>query len=576
MAGWKVDKRLGGKYRDKDSWWVIPPWTYIEVTNNWNNVNGWTNPNDVVIVQQLADGLNNLPTVVRPRGTFEVILWATAEYPKAIATNAVNALQIGNWSWTWPNIRAWDAWRVLDTWLVGSWIEVDLWDFIIANVDNAGNNDADWYIQEWNSPIINITRANLLALISASRVVSSQNYRITDRRNAIVMWIATNAVSEYTQMLILNSEGLYNSQDEYIQCWYNVVSDEVYDIKDIRGNRIFLRISFANLYNYLLSISFWSINSLENDYYTTNIITTPTAIITWMKFLKTSTVTIFNDIAVSVEDSNIGWLLSIQENSSINNVTTGVWSNLDLSGGSSAITVNMLPWSSASLTDWQIINIPELTWAVTCLNGGLLGYGRYDWIHNIDWGSFIAWNFLWVLTVNIATNTCFYAWVYGVDANFNNDFTNITGWTYKAFMTCTNCTLSWRDVNFPYNMTFNWVWETDIRINIGYSNLTTLVDITWLTLLDLSTYIGYGRFRLSSLNATETINTIFFSNTSLDFDLLPESWLTTLNIVSWLGFANPRNEWAMTRVLNWNNWDTATYRYIPHRGAWYEIYSSTY
>lgn len=560
---------------DEEDVSVIPPWTYIEVTNNANNVTDPVGQQDVATKNYVDVSLANLPSWTVP-WTFEIFLWTTAQYPKAISTNAVGALQTKNWSWAWPSIKAWDAWQVLDTWLVWSGVEVDEWDLIVALIDNATNSDADWYILEWNSPIINITRADLLALISADRVVTSQNYRITDRRNAIVMWIATNAVSEYTQMLILNSEGLYNTQDEYIQCNYDVVSDEVYDIKDIRWNRIFLRIPFANLYNYLLSISFWSTNSLENDYYTTNITTTPTAIITWTKFLEWSTVTVFNDIAVSIEDSTINWIFTIQENSSISNVNTQLWSNLDLSGASSAVNVNMFGWSSALLNNWQLINIPELTWAVTCLNGWLLGYGRYDWIHNIDWGSFISGNFFWPLTVNLATNSCFYAWVYGVDANFNNDFVNITGGSYKAFMTCTNCTLSWRDVNFPYNMTFNWVWETDIRINIWYSNLTTLVDITWLTLLDLSTYIGYWRFRLSSLNTTETINTIFFSNTSLDFDLLPESWLTTLNIVSWLWFANPRNEWWMTRVLNWDNGDTSTYRYIPHRGALYEIYSTTY
>jgi hypothetical protein len=94
-----------------------------------------------------------------------------------------------------------------------------------------------------------------LTLISSSRVVVSQNYRITDKRNAIVMGIANNAVSTATEMLITANE-YYNPTAEWVKLDYDIISDEVYNIEDSRLNEWNFRISFVAFSNILSNTKF--------------------------------------------------------------------------------------------------------------------------------------------------------------------------------------------------------------------------------------------------------------------------------------------------------------------------------
>jgi len=495
------------KLRKKDWSFGTSWWPFIPVANNWNNVSPWLNPNDALIVQQLTDALNNLPTFKRPVGTFEVILWATAEYPKAIATNAVNALQQGNWSWQpWPYIKAWDAWRVLDTWLVGSWIEVDLWDWIIANVDNAGNNDADWYIDEWNSPIINITRADLLTLIWSNRVVSSQNYRITDRRNAIVMWQSINSVTTTTAFEVLANE-FANTVDELVACQYDIVNDVFSDLVDLRNNRYNYSIPFSNLSTNLTYHRYWEPTFVEN-YFEILCDLNSALLVTWLKAYSSAFVAVFTNATV-INTESYG-VLQVETDSIVNTARVETSSNAIIRANSSVRDVNF-GYNNVNLGNYTLdsanISDTKLSGSVI-INWTSIVSSELEWIRNISCIS-IEWKFIGQNTNIAISGNSILGWNWlNVNATIVNSSCVWVDWKWSLTpWIFTGCNLNRSMINREWALNFNTITQEWIRLEPWFSNIEKTLDVTWSTTINLQAS-NESYVWVLNLQSSNTINTL--------------------------------------------------------------------
>lgn len=157
----------------------------------------------------------SIPGIRRYNWAFTITYPLIAEYPKAISSSAVNAVQTGNGSWTpWPYIQRWDSRRItVDGKIWPSWKPVTVWNRVTANVDNAWNLDSERDIAESDEmDQTDKTFSELLTLKNDSQLIPWVFYKITDPVDwwqIVVQALSYNQLSTKWQRLRTNEFRAY-------------------------------------------------------------------------------------------------------------------------------------------------------------------------------------------------------------------------------------------------------------------------------------------------------------------------------------------------------------------------------
>jgi hypothetical protein len=121
-------------------------------------------------LDDITAALASVPSGSHIRGSYDITA-NPASYPKGLASDAVNATQVGNGSGSGNTIKKGDTWYVVNytgTETIGSGLAINgNRALIVALVDDAGNSDADWTIIEHNIDLATASAPGLVKLINS-------------------------------------------------------------------------------------------------------------------------------------------------------------------------------------------------------------------------------------------------------------------------------------------------------------------------------------------------------------------------------------------------------------------------
>lgn len=482
----------------------LPWWPYIPVANATNAVVDPVNPQDAA-TKNYVDTI--VQSWVRLRGTFTIDVWLTAEYPKALASGAVNAVQTGNGSWAWPIIKAWDTWVVQNSWLVWPNSEsVDEKDWIVALVDNATNLDADWLIIEGNSPIVEITRANALALISWNAVKVWQLYKITDRRNVVIIWQSINSFTTTTAFEVLANE-FANTVDELVACQYDIVNDNFSDLVDLRNNNYNYTISFANLSLNLTYHRYWE-PTFGKNYFEVLCDLNSALLVTGLRAYEWSNIFCFTNSTII--NTSVYGVLQVENDSTVNTAEV-VTSASAIIRNNSTIRNIIFNYNNVNLwnytCDFASISDALFSWNIT-VNWTSITSARLEWIWNTSAIS-ISWIFIWQNTNIAISGNSILSWNgINVNATIVNSSCGWVDWKWSLTpWTFTGCNLNRSMINREGSLNFNAITQEWIRLEPWFSNIEKTIDVTWSTTINLQAS-NESYVWVLNLQSSNTINTL--------------------------------------------------------------------